>query len=70
MAISAAKLIWACTFLFVYSLAAKIFLFKIIKMNLINLQREKLPQVSDQSKHNFSTLSSNKFPSDQIEDGC
>ena len=66
----AAKFIWACAFLFVYSLAGKIFLFKIVKMNLINSRREKSPQLLDQSKHKFSTLPSNKFPSDQIEDGC
>ena len=65
-----AKFIWACTFLFVYSLAGKILLFKIVKMNLINLRREKSPQLSEQSKHKCSTLSSNKFPSDQIEDSC
>ena len=32
----AAKFIWACTFLFAYSLAGEKFLFKIIKMNLTN----------------------------------
>ena len=64
------KFIWACTFLFDYSLAGKIFIFKIVKMNLINSQPEKSPQLSDQSKHKSSTLSSNKFPSDQIADGC
>ena len=66
----AEKFIWACVFLFVCSLAGKIFLFKIVKMNLINSRREKSPQLPDQSKYKFSTLSSNKFPSDQIEDGC
>ena len=66
----AAKFISACTFLFVYSFAGKIFIFKTVKMNLINSRREKSPQLSDQSKHKFSTLPSNKFPSDQIEDGC
>ena len=65
-----AKFIWECAFLFVYSLAGKIFLFIIVKMNLINSRREKSPQLSDQSKHKFSTLWSNKFPSDQIKDGC
>ena len=67
---SAAKFIWTCAFLFVYSLPGKIFFFKIAKLNLINLRREKSSQLSDQSKHKFSTFSSNKFPSDQIEDGC
>ena len=64
------KFIWEYAFLFAYSLDVKIFLFKIIKINLINSRREKSPQLSDQSKHKFSTLPSNKFPSDQIEDGC
>ena len=49
----AAKFIWACAFLFVYSLTGKIFLFKIVKMNLINSRREKSPQLSDESKHKF-----------------
>ena len=66
----AAKFIWACAFLFVCSLAGTIFLIKVVKMNVINSRWEKLPQLSVQSKHKFSTLSSNKFPSDQIEDGC
>ena len=66
----AAKFIWASAFLFVYSLADKVFLFKIVKMNSANSRRKKSAQLSDQSKHKLSTLSSNKFPSDQIEDGC
>ena len=66
----AAKFIWECAFSFVYSVSGKIFFFKIVKLNLISFWREKSPQLSDQSKHKFSTLSSNKFPSDQIEDGC
>ena len=49
-----AKFIWACAFLFVYSLAGKIFLFKIVKMNLINSRREKSPQLPDQSKQIFN----------------
>ena len=32
----AAKFIWACAFLFVYSLASEIFLFKIVEMDLAN----------------------------------
>ena len=39
-------------------------------MNLINSQQEKSPQLPDQSKQKFSTLSPNKFPSDQIEDAA
>ena len=64
------KFIWECAFLFAYSLAGKILHFMIVQMNLINLRREKLAQLSDQLKPKFSTLSSNKFPLDQIEDGC
>ena len=41
-----AKFIWACTFLFVYSLAGKIFLSKIVKMNLIS---------DEESRHNCQT---------------
>ena len=64
----AAKFIWACAFLFVYSLAGEIFLFKIVKMNLTNSRRKKSPQLFDQSEHKLSTMSSNKFPSNQMED--
>ena len=32
----AAKFIWACEFLFVYSLAGEFFLFKIIKIDVTN----------------------------------
>ena len=69
----AAKFIWACTFLFVYSLAGEIFLFKIVKIDLTNLRRKNLPQFLDQSKHKYILifdLSANTFHSDQIEDGC
>ena len=45
-------------------------LFKIVKMNLTNSWRKKSQQLLDQSKHKLSTLSLNKFLSDQIEDGC
>ena len=68
-----AKFIWACAFLFVYSLAGEIFFFKIVKMNLTNSRRKKSPKLLVQSKHNqISTfaLSPNTFKSDQIEDGC
>ena len=59
--------------LFVYSLAGKIFLFKIVKMNLTNLRLKKLSQLLDQSKHNYISvfaLTANTFQSDQMEDGC
>ena len=69
----AAKFTWACAFLFVYSLAGEIFLFKIVKMDLTNSQRKNLPQLFDQSKRKYISifaLSANTFQSDQIEDGC
>ena len=65
----AAKFVWACTFLFVYSLTGEIFFFKVVKINLTNLLRKNLPQLLDQSKRKLSPLSTNKFPSDQMEDG-
>ena len=65
----AAKFVWACTFLFVYSLTGEIFFFKVVKINLTNLLRKNLPQLLDQSKRKLSPLSGNKFPSDQMEDG-
>ena len=69
----AAKFIWACTFLFVYSLAGEFFLFKIIKIDVTNSRQKNLPHLLDQSKHNYISifaLSANTFQSDQIEDGC
>ena len=65
----AAKFVWACTFLFVYSLTGEIFFFKVVKINLTNLLRKNLAQLLDQSKRKLSPLSANKFPSDQMEDG-
>ena len=69
----AAKFIWACAFLFVYSLAGEIFLFKIVKMDLTNSWRKNSPQLFDQSKRkhisNFDLLV-NKFQLDQVEGGC
>ena len=69
----AAKFIWTCAFLFVYSFAGEIFLFKMVKMNLTNSQRKKSPQLLDQSKHNYIlifALLANTFQSNQVEDGC
>ena len=69
----ATKFMWACTFLFVYSLAGEIFLFKIVKMDLTNLRRKNLPQLFDQSKRKYILIfafSANTFQSDQIEGGC
>ena len=69
----AAKFIWTCAFLFVYSLAGKIFLFKIVKMDLTDSRRKNSPQLFDQSKHKYISifaLSANTFQSDQIKGGC
>ena len=69
----AAKFIWACAFLSVYSLAGEIFLFKIVKMDITNSRRKNLPQFFDQSKCKYISifaLSANRFQSDQIEGGC
>ena len=69
----AAKFIWACPFLFVYSLAGEIFLFKIVKMDLTNSQRKNSPQLFDQSKRKHISifdLLANKFQLDQVEGGC
>ena len=68
-----AKFIWACAFLFVYSLAGEIFLFKIVNADLTNSRRKNSPQLLDQSKHKYISifaLSAHTFQSDQIEDGC
>ena len=64
------KFIWACAFLFVYSLAGKIFFFKIVKMDLTNSRRKNSPQLLDQSKRKYIPIfpfSANTFQSDQIE---
>ena len=69
----AEKFIWACAFLFGYSLADEIFLFKVVNMDLTNLRRKNSPQLLDQSKHKYISifaLSANTFQSDQTEDGC
>ena len=69
----AVKFIWTCAFLIVVSLGGKIFLFKIVKINLTNSRRKKSPQLLDQSKNNHISifaLSANTFQSDQIEYGC
>ena len=69
----AAKFILACAFLFVYSLAGEIFLFKIVKMDLSNSRRKNSPQLFDQSKCKYISIfvfSANTFQSDQIEGGC
>ena len=69
----AAKFIWACAFLFFYSLAGEIFLFKIVKTYLTNSRRKNSPQLLNQSKHKYISifaLSAYTIQSDQIEDGC
>ena len=69
----AAKFIWACAFLFVYSLAGEIFVFEIVKMDLTNSRRKNSPQLFDQSKRKYISMfsfSANTFQSDQIEGEC
>ena len=69
----AAKFIWACAFLFVYSLDGEIFLFKKVKMDLTNSRRKNSPQLFDQSKRKYISIfafSANTFQSDKIEDDC
>ena len=58
---------------FVYSLAGKIFLFKIVQMDLTNSRRKKSPQLFDQLKRKYISIfpfSANAFQSDKIEGGC
>ena len=60
----AAKFIWACAFLFVYSLAGEVFLFKIVKTDLTNSRRKNSPQLLDQLKRKYISifaLSANTF---------
>ena len=69
----AAKFIWACAFLFVYSLAGEIFVFEIVKMDLTNSRRKNSLQLFDQSKRKYISMfsfSANTFQSDQIEGEC
>ena len=69
----AAKFIWACTFLFVYSLAGEIFLLKIVTMDLTNSRQKNSPQLFDQPKRKCISIfafSTNAFQSDQIKGGC
>ena len=69
----AAKFVWACAFLFVYSLAGEMFLFKIVKMDLTNSRRKNSPQLSNQSKRKHISifdLVANKFQLGQVEGGC
>ena len=49
----ASKFIWACAFLFVYSLAGEIFLFKIVKMDLTNSQQKNSPRLFDKLKRTY-----------------
>ena len=68
-----AKFIWACAFSPVYSLTGEIFLLKIVKMDLTNLQWKNSPQFLDQSEHKYISifaLSPNTFQSDQAGDRC
>ena len=66
----APKFIWACGFLFVYSLAGEIFLFKIVKMDLTNWRRKNSPQLFDQPKRKYISVfavSANAFQSHQVK---
>ena len=67
------EIYWACAFLFVYSFAGKIFLLKIVQIDLTNSQRKNLPQMFDQSKRKYISIfafTANTFQSDQNEGGC
>ena len=67
------KVIWAWAFIFVYSLAGDIFLFKIVKMDLTHSRRKNSPQLFDQSERKYFSVfafSANAFQTDQIEGGC
>ena len=64
----AAKFIWACAFLFVYSLAGEIFLFKIIKMDLTNSRRKNSPQfLTNQNTNPFQSLLYQQIHFNQIK---
>ena len=55
--------------IFAYNLAGKIFLFKVVKMDLSVLQQKKLPQLLDLSKCKYISifaLSANTLQSNQI----
>ena len=55
--------------IFAYNLAGKIFLFKVVKMDLSVLQQKKLPQLLDLSKCKYISifaLSANTFQSNHI----
>ena len=63
----AAKFIWECSFLFAYSLAGEIFLFKIVQMDLTNSRRKNSPQLFDQSERKYFSVfafSPNAFQTD------
>ena len=45
--------VWACALTFGFSLSGKIFLLKIVKMNLAKLAKKKSPKLLDQSKQRF-----------------
>ena len=69
----AAKFFWAWAFLFVYSLAGEIFLFKIVQMDLTNSRRKNSPQLFDQLKRKYISIFAflaNTFQPDQNDGGC
>ena len=61
-----AKFIWACAFLFVYSLAGETFLFKTVKMDLIREEKIRHNCQTNQNTITFQSLLINTFQLDQI----
>ena len=62
------KFIRACTFLFVYSLAGEIFVFKLVKMHLTNLQRKNCHNcLTNQNANTFQSLLSQQIHFNQIK---
>ena len=62
----AAKFIWACAFLFVYSLAGEIFLFKVVKMDLTNL-RSRQNCLTNQNANTFQSYLFQQIHFNQIK---
>ena len=54
-----AKFIWACAFLFVYSLAGETFLFKTVKMDLI--REEKIRHNCQTNQNNYISIFAYKY---------
>ena len=62
----AAKFIWACAFLFVYSLAGEIFLFKVVKMDLTN-SRSRQNCLTNQNANTFQSYLFQQIHFNQIK---